>query len=362
MPCADLTCATCYPDTWWEARRRLSAAAELEAIQPSNDDDDEPRCPDCDCAECECGRDDDDGPGGLRDHDYKPRPQFFDVLPDGTVGVVPWNATTRFYGIELEAESCGSVTSPKKARQHIESQWQGLYCKFDGSLADGIEVVSHPFTFRAWAQLAANGLGWPRYLQQHRYLSYVTTTCGMHVHVSRAPLAESTIAKLLHFIDYHSETVTLWSRRRPGPLNQWARIIKSAAYRRDYAPGGSPHVRRVKGQVYDYNGEARYEAINLTNSHTIEFRLFRGTLLERAIMVNLGLCEALIDFMETTSRPSHFSSMERFRMHVVRLTMPVSSPNRTDAERAIFRNVLGFLDTVQPLGAAAAQEEVPPCA
>ena len=71
----------------------------------------------------------------IQDYYYKPTPNFFGTGP-------------RFFGVELEIDEAGE--NDHKAWELLNiANGEGekrLYCKHDGSLSDGFELVTHPMT------------------------------------------------------------------------------------------------------------------------------------------------------------------------------------------------------------------------
>ena len=119
---------------------------------------------------------------------------------------------------------------------------------------------------------------------QMGYRSHQTSTCGLHVHVSREGLGgneiaqEDTISKILFFVEVHWNELLKFSRRTEYNMNRWAA-------RRGYEHDPKKLYDKAKS---DYN---RYVAVNLCNRATIEFRLFRGTLKLNTLLATLQLVE-----------------------------------------------------------------------
>ena len=132
----------------------------------------------------------------IHDYYYKPWPIFYGEGP-------------RFFGVELEIDGAGENREHAEALLHIaNSNVERMYIKHDGSLDDGLELVTHPmslvehrqrFPWDALCKKAA-ALG---------YLSHRATTCGLHVHVSRRAFGETerqqdaAIARVLYFFERH---------------------------------------------------------------------------------------------------------------------------------------------------------------
>lgn len=82
------------------------------------------------------------------------------------------------------------------------------------------------------------------------------------------------------------EPIVIFSRRRRHNINQWAAKCNAPK-------GDAGWVKKAK-RVSSFAKRDRYYAVNITNEHTIEFRLFRGTLKADTILATLqfvtGLC------------------------------------------------------------------------
>ena len=65
-----------------------------------------------------------------------------------------------------------------------------IYCKHDGSLEEGFEVVTHPMTL----DYHQNEIPWKvvlTRLKSMNYLSHQANTYGLHIHVNRTSLGET---------------------------------------------------------------------------------------------------------------------------------------------------------------------------
>ena len=192
----------------------------------------------------------------------------------------------------MELEIDGAGESEHKAEE-IEAAANGnglehVYIKHDGSLEDGLEIVTHPMSLEyhmaemLWAGVLR------RAVAMH-YLSHSACTCGLHIHVSRRAFGESTneqdaaIARVLFFVERHWNELLRFSRRTQRQLDQWA-----ARYGyKDHPKEMMEHVK--KGYAN------RYTCVNLTNNSTIEFRIFRGTLKYNTLIATLQLVNRICD-------------------------------------------------------------------
>jgi hypothetical protein len=222
--------------------------------------------------------DEEDEPRAIRNYGYKPEAEFFRASNEP----VRSRSITTFFGIELEVDEGGCESdNVESAGLHEHDLY---YCKEDGSLDSGFEIVSHPATWEYWKQHA--DFGWAAKLKKMGYRSYDTSTCGMHIHVGRSSLSRLDILKLLAFFRDNAAFIKRMSRRKGDTLNRWSKID---------GQGTGGLCKKVKsGNSHD----DRYTAINLENPRTIEFRIFRGTLDVQSIKRNIALVAALVQFVK----------------------------------------------------------------
>ena len=166
---------------------------------------------------------------------------------------------------------------------------ENLYCKHDGSLDDGFEMVTHPMTL-AYHQAE---MPWAAILQktvQMGYTSHQAGTCGLHVHVNRNAFGETearqdaVIARILYFFEKNWEELLKFSRRTQHQLDQWA-----ARY------GYKDQPKELLDHAKKSAHAGRYTSVNLTNKNTIEFRIFRGTLKYNTLIATLQLLDRICD-------------------------------------------------------------------
>jgi hypothetical protein len=148
----------------------------------------------------------------------------------------------------------------------------------------------------------------------------------MHVHVSRNNLSAVALARLLTFRRSNYWAFVKFSKRDRVALDRWSRI--EMATTRDFL---------AKARTRGSDGY-RYVAVNLCNEHTVEFRIFRGTLNSRSILKNIGLVESLVSFARSASVQQ--MKMPNFLEHVAR---EAADPSRTKAERSILDATLKWI-------------------
>lgn len=262
-----ILCPTCY-DEYYE---RCHAC---DCIMPNSravylDDEDIAYC--AECAEQRTYKEE-----GIHDYRYKPEPVFF-------------GAGKRYMGVELEIDGAGENPGNADALTDIANRNNlHVYCKCDGSLDKGIEVVTHPMTL----DYHMHCMPWERvmkYAVSLGYSSHQAGTCGLHVHVNRDSLGDNqqeqddVIARILFFVENHWNELLRFSRRTQSQIEQWA-----ARYGRKNSP--KEMMDHVKGKY-----PSRYSCVNLLNEQTIEFRMFRGTLRYNTLIATLQLVNEICE-------------------------------------------------------------------
>ena len=223
----------------------------------------------------DCYHDEVDKNRSIHDYGYKPEPVFY-------------GDSQRYFGVELEIDGAGKDSDNADELLVIANREQEhIYIKGDGSLDDGMELVTYPMSLEyhkhfCWADIMKKAI----YLG---YRSHQTSTCGLHIHVNRDCLGSSreeqdeVVARILYFIEHHWNEMLKFSRRSEYAMNRWA-----ARY--GYEKTGREILDKAqKGNL------GRYAAINLMNYSTIEFRLFRGTLKYNTLIAALELVNAICE-------------------------------------------------------------------
>lgn len=199
-----------------------------------------------------------------------------------------------------DAEEVQSTISSSGLAAH-----SAFYCKQDGSLNTGFEVVSHPGTFKWWME---HDFTWAELVRKSGFKSYNTKTCGQHFHVTRGWFTQLDILKLLTFFRDESDFIVKMSRRASKKaMEAWAAIDGSKRKLHCYMAKGPkvyseklyPHL--ASNRYSNHSKHGRYSALNLEPRRTIEFRFFRGTLHVPSIKRNISLVFALCYFVKEES-------------------------------------------------------------
>lgn len=212
----------------------------------------------------------------LHEYCYKPSPIFYGV-------------NTRYFGVELEIDRGGRNNKNAKTITELANQSNdNIYIKTDGSLDDGLEIVTHPMTL----QYHMSKMPWRSILNvsvELGYQSHKASTCGLHIHVNRdsfgtnAKEQDECVGRILFIVERFWSELLRFSRRTENQIRQWAN-------RYGYKENPAEILDHAK------KGErGRYAAVNITNWNTIEFRLFRGTLKYNTLIATLQLVNEICD-------------------------------------------------------------------
>ena len=260
-------CQHCY-DRYFTHCIACSRVILLDDAYYESDNDDDPRCYSCHCSHNDNRY--------IHNYHYKPEPIFY-------------GEGNRYFGVELEIDDAGEDEDNAKKILAVANRGntKHIYIKHDGSLNEGFEIVSSPLTL----QYHCKEMPWADVLETAKalgYLSHRATTCGLHTHINRSAFGETEaeqdacIARVLYFFEKHWEELLKFSRRTRDQLDQWAARYGLKEHPKDI-------LDHAKG-----NWE-RYTCVNLTNRHTIEFRMFRGTLKLHTLIASLQLLDRVCD-------------------------------------------------------------------
>lgn len=219
-------------------------------------------CEECECDPCECQ------PEGLHHYGHKPRPHFYG---DGPL----------FMGLELEVELRRSGEIGRALQAAYDNLGDLVYCKTDGSLSNGFEIVTHPMSW-PYAQTQE----WGAALSDLRDAgAYAADSAGIHVHVNRSAFADPCHVYRWMKLIYRNQDKVIRAARRAS--DHWAPFNTSARRAiKDLAKGRTPWQL----------GLDRYQAINTANSNTYELRVFASTLEPATLIGTLGWVASTVDY------------------------------------------------------------------
>lgn len=172
-------------------------------------------------------------------------------------------------------------------------------------LTFGVEIVSHPGTLAHhmyvmhWRQIQ-------RTCEKAGFRSHDAANSGLHVHVGRAQLGSTdaerndVTRKVQVLFALYAAELTRFSRRRRSCLEQWAPIDSLGVTPDDirHASSGAQLASWASARVpaYRSNHNDRYTAVNVTNSATVEIRIFRGTLKRDTLIAAIQLVSNVFEY------------------------------------------------------------------
>lgn len=123
---------------------------------------------------------------GIHGYAFKPSPEFHFMSDE--------SRSVPTFGIELETECVGASPHELANGWLNRSDSEGdFYLKFDGSLDNGIEVVSHPRSLASWREFCAVDFAVTLYeMARMGARAWNVDTTGLHVHVGRAAFDSPT--------------------------------------------------------------------------------------------------------------------------------------------------------------------------
>lgn len=292
----------CYDCEEWHIRDRLEMSDGERYI-----------C--CDCADnwrvcTDCGDvipesrvywDDNDDPyceycynehrhSAIHEYGYKPRPVF--GTTDANDGSTRYDGEDFTFGVELE---CDNGSNPRDAAHDIQDLTDRVYCKHDGSLNDGYEVVTMPGTL-AWHM---NKFPWADIVsisRDYNFTSHDARTCGLHVHIGRKQFGKdwkeqnAAVARLILLTNAVWPEICHFSRRN-GDMHWASRNEGFDIIRAGMTPATA--IDRILDRAYS---QGRYLAVNIQNDSTVELRFNRGTLKLGTIYACIQLANNLAVF------------------------------------------------------------------
>lgn len=180
------------------------------------------------------------------------------------------------YGFEWEVEVDGNLDD---GCHGVMDRLPEGYCilKDDSTIEHGFELCTRPATIEAHKK------AWKNYFQNPCSQIYSGRHVGVHVHISRAPLSQLQIGKMVVFVH--------------GPENE--RFIERAiAERHNSTYADFKKRRKITEVLKEYHDR---DAVNLDNSRTIELRIFKSTTNEVKFWKNLEFAQALVRFTHNSA-------------------------------------------------------------
>lgn len=189
-----------------------------------------------------------------------------------------------YIGFELEFDYTKRTLSPTdkkrviKDNNNILRNSEYLYYMLDGSVRNGLEMISQPSTYKFYLLNRNNFENIFNSVKSHGYVA--SSACGLHFHINKDFFSSdltsdeyySGLQKLLTLWDKFWPDLVKLSKRTPQKLYRWAgkyNISPNAIVDKVV----DCNVRGVRNPSF-----SKYMAVNLNHNDTIEFRIFSSTL------------------------------------------------------------------------------------
>jgi len=231
----------------------------------------------------------------LDDYGYKPGPQHKFAIGESPTGVLT-------FGIELESENVQYRL--EEAICAFRDDWtrDDFYLKYDGSLNNGMEIVSHPRSLESWREIARDLNQTMIGISNLGQRAWNRSNAGLHVHVGRG-----------HFTNSHAmRLVMLFSRNE----HDWVRIAnRRSSYARFDGLNGSAAIKVKAPHAANHT-----DAVNLgaNGGATIEFRIFRPSLAVGRVIGCIEFIHAAAEYTrnmtahEAINGGLNFSNFDKF--------------------------------------------------
>jgi hypothetical protein len=161
-----------------------------------------------------------------------------------------------------------------------------LYCMQDGSLNNGFEIASQPFTESYYKNIIYRKRMLKNVFSMLRgegYRSYDTRNCGMHIHVNRNSFTGDVHLYKFHLMFYKNEEFIRWfSNRNSENLERWSNVYGISK-------------ERIRNRI-KRKSSPKFYAVHITPKGTVEIRIFRGTLDFKAFCKNIEFVFAMKEF------------------------------------------------------------------
>lgn len=268
-------------------------------------------------------------PNYLTDNIYEGQNGYHASHRDGCLNQPSVPFTGHRIGVELEVEA----NSEELHREIISKKSNWFTRERDGSIGSyGIEFITIPLlpddakSYQVWQPLCT-------YLKT-RAKSWNTGRCGLHVHIGREILGttederQMTLGKLLIFyqgdVENWVKATAVFGRERcyhqPSGDTDEIKAVKCLGK----AVLKDPEVfSKVDAAMKSEFSTSRYYAINLQNTHTLEFRKGRGSINADRIIAVVTMTEAICLFAKETQ--PHDLTLENFQQWLF-LNVPCGNP------------------------------------
>ncbi len=163
-----------------------------------------------------------------------------------------------------------------------------FYQKNDGSINFGMEIVSHPGTLEFWQSQHDKIEELFSFLRSEGCEGDNASSVGMHIHCTRNKMKRMHQNGFAAFVYSHKNNIEILAGRRS---NSYTKMIPIKS---DINLEDENQQKSLEDKIIG-NGD-RYSAVNWTNRHTVELRMFQSTLNTKHFLANIEFSHALYHF------------------------------------------------------------------
>ena len=253
---------------------------------------------------------------GLQNYDFKPMRRVFNYSTnEKNIDI----ESSLFLGFELETEAANSPIS-RETMAHLVKEIAGkdcVYCMKDGSLSNGIEIASFPFTWDwykkvgkdKWTELLLylKDKGWRGDIRGEGHSNPV----GFHVHTTKAAWSNLQVYKLIQFVynPANRDLMDIIAGRKP---MQYCRISQEDFDRSVMLAKDKKNVSKNHYNMINLNKKSD----STQGGKTIEFRMFKGSVEPLIVHKNLEFIKAIFEF--TKDHPKKDMFKDKFVKFIVK--------------------------------------------
>lgn len=194
----------------------------------------------------------------------------------------------RYYGIEMEFNNVSPKEIQKKSIDLYRKKY--LYNKRDGSIPSGVEVVTSPLDRKSIVYILDGFKYSLEYISKRDYKN----NAGVHIHVNKksiSPITRYKIYMLLNNQATHKEINIMYYLS--GRYSDIGFIPDGCVG----APDRYYKLGESKYKSYKKDND-RYQALNVKNKTTFEFRLFKASSSKEEILSYVDMVDSIIDFCD----------------------------------------------------------------
>lgn len=214
---------------------------------------------------CSCDEEEEENSNLIESYSFRPVPNF------------RGRGTTKmpFIGFENEIETKQGLKTENAELCFEKLTSSEIYLKEDSSIDHGFEIVSHPATLAEHKKINYSDLF--KALSKTGAKSHDTKTCGLHFHIDKREMKTDHKIRFGAFFSINKEIMQVLARRK---ADRWAKFKD----------------KNFESMGAFCRSDERYEAVNWAPAHTVEVRIFKGTLKYETFMASMELCQAVYSF------------------------------------------------------------------